>query len=229
MRIFLAMVMSPLFLSAAAFAGESVIAPGAGLEKLVDDCKFTEGPAADADGNVYFTDQPNDRILKWSIDGKLSHLPAAVRPVQRPVLRRQGQPLGLRRREERAVVHRPGRGRSRSSSRTTRASCSTAPTTSGSGPTAALYFTDPFYKRDYWKRGPKEQDAEAVYYLAPDRQDADARRRRHEAAQRHHRHARRQDALRLRHRRRTRPTPTTSSRTARWRTSGSSASSAPTA
>ena len=23
-------------------------------------------------GNVYFTDQPNDRILKWSVDGKLS-------------------------------------------------------------------------------------------------------------------------------------------------------------
>ena len=31
-----------------------------------------------------------------------------------------------------------------------------------------LYFTDPFYKRDYWKRGPMEQDQQAVYYLAPD-------------------------------------------------------------
>jgi gluconolactonase len=27
--------------------------------------KFTEGPAADRDGNVYFTDQPNDRIHRW--------------------------------------------------------------------------------------------------------------------------------------------------------------------
>jgi gluconolactonase len=32
-----------------------------------------------------------------------------------------------------------------------------------------LYFTDPFYRRDYWKRGPKELDREAVYYLPPDR------------------------------------------------------------
>jgi len=26
---------------------------------------FTEGPAVDKHGNVFFTDQPNDRIYKW--------------------------------------------------------------------------------------------------------------------------------------------------------------------
>src|SRR6185369_17707469 len=26
---------------------------------------FTEGPAADRRGNVFFTDQPNDRIWRW--------------------------------------------------------------------------------------------------------------------------------------------------------------------
>src|SRR4029077_4905042 len=36
-------------------------------------------------------------------------------------------------------------------------------------PDQGLYFTDPFYQRAYWKRGPKEQDTEGVYYLAPDR------------------------------------------------------------
>jgi gluconolactonase len=30
-----------------------------------------------------------------------------------------------------------------------------------------VYFTDPFYQRDYWKRGPKEQECEGVYYLDP--------------------------------------------------------------
>src|SRR5947209_7206669 len=49
-----------------------LLAPGAKLEKLADGFIFTEGPAADADGNVYFTDQPNDRIMIWSKDGKLS-------------------------------------------------------------------------------------------------------------------------------------------------------------
>jgi len=41
--------------------------------KLVGDgYKFTEGPTVDPEGNVYFTDQPNDRIVKWSTDGKLT-------------------------------------------------------------------------------------------------------------------------------------------------------------
>src|SRR5437764_11911816 len=57
----------------AGFGGDSpVLAPGAKLEKLADGFAFTEGPAADAQGNVFFTDQPNDRILKWGTDGKLS-------------------------------------------------------------------------------------------------------------------------------------------------------------
>jgi gluconolactonase len=37
-------------------------------------------------------------------------------------------------------------------------------------PDGGLYFSDPFYKRPYWKRGPSEQDKQCVYYLAPDRQ-----------------------------------------------------------
>jgi gluconolactonase len=45
---------------------------GAKLEKLAGEFQFTEGPAADADGNFYFTGQPNDRILRWSTEGKLS-------------------------------------------------------------------------------------------------------------------------------------------------------------
>ena len=50
----------------------SIIAPGAKLQVLGDTFAFTEGPSADKHGNVYFTDQPNDRIVKWSTDGKLS-------------------------------------------------------------------------------------------------------------------------------------------------------------
>ena len=37
-------------------------------------------------------------------------------------------------------------------------------------PDGGLYFTDPFYQRDYWQRGPAEQPVEGVYYLTPDRQ-----------------------------------------------------------
>src|SRR5262249_13946927 len=49
-----------------------VVLPGATLAMLSHEFEFTEGPTADAAGNVFFTDQPNDRIMKWSTDGKLS-------------------------------------------------------------------------------------------------------------------------------------------------------------
>ncbi len=50
----------------------SVVAQGAKVEKLAGGFAFTEGPAADAEGNIFFTDIPNNRIHKWSLAGKLS-------------------------------------------------------------------------------------------------------------------------------------------------------------
>src|SRR6266850_2399878 len=57
----------------AAAADSSLIAPDAKLEKLGGGYEFTEGPAVDRDGNVFFTDQPNDRIVKYNAaDGSFS-------------------------------------------------------------------------------------------------------------------------------------------------------------
>lgn len=41
------------------------------VKKLAGDFNFTEGPAVDSKGNVYFTDIPNNLILIWTIDNKL--------------------------------------------------------------------------------------------------------------------------------------------------------------
>ncbi len=49
-----------------------VVAPDAKVKKLAGGFKFTEGPAADADGNIFFTDIPNNRIHTWSLAGNLS-------------------------------------------------------------------------------------------------------------------------------------------------------------
>ena len=54
-------------------ADSSIVAPGAKLEKLADGYGFAQGPAADANGNVFFTDHLNNRIVEWSAaDGKFS-------------------------------------------------------------------------------------------------------------------------------------------------------------
>jgi gluconolactonase len=36
-------------------------------------------------------------------------------------------------------------------------------------PDGALYFTDPFYKRDWWEYSARPQDGEQVYFLSADR------------------------------------------------------------
>lgn len=41
------------------------------VDKLAGDFKFTEGPAVDAKGNVYFTDLRQHMILAWTIDEQL--------------------------------------------------------------------------------------------------------------------------------------------------------------
>ena len=47
-----------------------IVPANAKLEKVAGDCKFTEGPAADADGNVFFTDGPNRRIMVCALTAK---------------------------------------------------------------------------------------------------------------------------------------------------------------
>src|SRR2546425_12653472 len=60
------------FVAQAADVG--LIADGAKVEVLSEGYSFTEGPAVDRDGNVFFTDQPNDRIVKYNVaDGSFSH------------------------------------------------------------------------------------------------------------------------------------------------------------
>src|SRR5205809_5710016 len=48
------------------------IGPAGKIVKLHTGFKFTEGPAADKAGNVYFSDIPNEKIHKVDVDGKLS-------------------------------------------------------------------------------------------------------------------------------------------------------------
>jgi dipeptidyl aminopeptidase/acylaminoacyl peptidase len=58
-------------LLARAAADEDIIPKDAKLEKVATGCKFTEGPAADADGNLFFTDGPRGYVMVLRPDGKL--------------------------------------------------------------------------------------------------------------------------------------------------------------
>jgi gluconolactonase len=148
-------------------ADSPVIAPGARLEKLAGDFKFTEGPAADADGNVFFTDQPNDRILKWSTEGKLT-------TFLQPCGRSNGLCFDSKgglwacADEKNELWRIDPRGKVTVVVKDYKGKLLNGPNDLWIRPDGGIYLTDPYYKRDYWKRGPKEQEKEAVYYLAPD-------------------------------------------------------------
>jgi len=60
------------FVSALLFSAcqSPILAPDAELKLLADGFTFTEGPAKSPEGDIYFTDQPNDQILKWNIDSQ---------------------------------------------------------------------------------------------------------------------------------------------------------------
>ena len=50
-----------------------LVAEGEKPVKVAGSYSFTEGPAADAKGDVYFTDQPNNRIYRWDCEsGEIS-------------------------------------------------------------------------------------------------------------------------------------------------------------
>jgi gluconolactonase len=149
-------------------ADGGLIAPGAKLKKLAGGFTFTEGPAADSEGNVYFTDQPNNRILRWGVDGKLSTF---LEPCGRAnglcfdskgdlwaCADEKNELWRISPDKKVTVVVKDYQGK-----------LLNGPNDVWIRPDQGLYFTDPFYKRPYWKRGPMQQDRQAVYYLAPDR------------------------------------------------------------
>lgn len=149
-------------------ADRGIIAPGAKVEKLADGFKFTEGPAADAAGNVYFTDQPNDRILKWSTDEKLSTFLEPCGRSNGLCFDSLGQ-LWACADDKNELWSIDPQGKHTVVVKNYDGKLLNGPNDLWIRPDGGIYFSDPFYKRPYWNRGPKEQDV-AVYFLSPDRQ-----------------------------------------------------------
>ncbi len=148
--------------------GDSIAARGARVQRLAEGFRFTEGPAVDARGDVYFTDQPNDRILRWSTDGKLSTF---LNPCGRSnglYFDHHGNLIACADEKNELWSITPD-GKSTVLVKDHDGKLLNAPNDLWIDAHGGVYFTDPFYKRGYWERGPKEQDGEHVYYLPPDR------------------------------------------------------------
>ena len=51
---------------------QEILIPGEDWKLVADGYKFTEGPAANAQGEVFFNDMPNSKTYKIGLDGKVS-------------------------------------------------------------------------------------------------------------------------------------------------------------
>jgi len=150
-------------------AEKRVTAVGAKLEKLGGDFSFTEGPAADRKGNVYFTDQPNDRIMQWNIDGRLS---VFLQPSGRSnglCFDQKGNLWACADEKNQIWIIGPDK-KITVVIQDYLGKLLNGPNDLWLRRDGGLYFSDPLYARKYWSRDPKTQmEGQWVYYLAPDR------------------------------------------------------------
>jgi gluconolactonase len=164
-----ACLLAALLKSDSIVAATSVVAPGAKLEKLSGQFEFTEGPTADAEGNVYFTDQPNNRIMRWSVDGQLTTWMQPAGRANGMYFDAGGNLLACA--DEKTELW------SIAPDKTVTVllhaydgKMLNGPNDVWASPRGGLYFTDPFYKRPWWKHEAMPQDGQHVYYLSPDHQ-----------------------------------------------------------
>ncbi len=154
--------------SALTGAQDRVVTPGAKVEKLAGGLRFTEGPTCDAQGNLFFTDQPNDRILKWSVEGKLSTFLQPAGRANGMYFDSQGQLIACAD-EQSALWSIAPDGKTTTIVSEYAGKPLNGPNDVWVRPDGALYVTDPFYDRPWWTHHTMPQDGEHVYFLSADR------------------------------------------------------------
>lgn len=120
------------------------------IETLCDGCSFTEGPVVRADGSVWFTDQPRDRVVRWSTT---SGCEAVIEPAERAnglAIDAGGRLIACAESTNRLVAFEDD------GSVSTLASGSApgpdrfnGPNDLWIGPDGAIWFTDPWYRRSW--------------------------------------------------------------------------------
>lgn len=144
----------------------AVTAPGAQLKQLGSGFDFTEGPSADRQGNVFFTDQPNDRIVRWDAeDGSFSDWLKPAGRSNGTFFDKDGnlwacadgrnELWSITPDKEHTVILNQYDNK-----------LMNGPNDLWIRPDGGIYFTDPLYPRNYWERDPAmQQDGQHLYFL----------------------------------------------------------------
>lgn len=125
---------------------------------------FTEGASVDKKGNVFFTDQPNDKIWEYDTEGKLTLFKDKAGRSNGMYFDKKGNLV--------TCADDKGQLWSIDPKGNVTVLLSDLNGKQMNGPNdiwiddkGGIYMTDPYYQRDYWTRKQSELDGEKVYYL----------------------------------------------------------------
>ena len=167
MKSFLILFSAVRLIISAVQADESgLIADGAKVEVLSEGYLFTEGPATDRDGNVFFTDQPNDRIVKYNAaDGTFTDWLKPAGRSNGTIFDKAGNLLACADEKNELWSISPDKKITVLLSDLD-GKLLNGPNDLWIRPDGNLYFTDPLYARNYWKRDKTtHQPGQYVYYF----------------------------------------------------------------
>lgn len=147
-----------------------VVARGAEVKRVANNFGFTEGPAVDKSGNIYFTDQPNDNIWKYDTDGKLSLFMHGTGRSNGLYFDHNGNLISCAD-EHNELWSIDMQKKKRVLLTNFRGHLMNGPNDLWVDAKGGIYFTDPYYPRDYWNRKGSEIK-EQVYYLPKGKKEA---------------------------------------------------------
>jgi gluconolactonase len=144
----------------------SLVADGAKPILISSQFKFTEGPATDKKGNVFFTDQPNNQIWKYGTNGKLTLFLDKAGRSNGQYFDKKGN-LVTAADENNQLWSISPKGEVTVLVDKLDGKLFNGPNDLWIHPeSGGIYFTDPYYQRDYWTRKKSEIEGQKVYYVA---------------------------------------------------------------
>jgi gluconolactonase len=149
----------------------SLFLKGATPKLISQQFSFTEGPATDKEGNVFFTDQPNNTIWKYSTEGTLQLFLDNAGRANGMYFDHQGNLIACA--DEHSQLWSIDKGGGVTVLlRDYKGKRLNGPNDLWVHPTSGLYFTDPYYQRPYWTRKAPELPEQNVYYLPKGKTEA---------------------------------------------------------
>jgi gluconolactonase len=145
---------------------QGIIAGQATPTLVSDQFKFTEGPAVDKQGNIFFTDQPNDKIWKYGTDGKLSVFMEKTGRSNGLYFDAKGNLISCADEKNELWSISP-KGKVTVLVKDFEGRRLNGPNDLWINPDGGgIYFTDPYYQRSYWSHTSPEIEGQKVYFLA---------------------------------------------------------------